>query len=81
MISNEVVEKTICKYSKVPVESVCNSTRLGELGYDSISRTELVIALEELINQEIPLEHLRPENMETVEAVKEMVKNAVQCNS
>lgn len=77
MVSDEIIEKTICKHSKVPVEAVCDSTRLAELGYDSILRTELVIALEELMNQEIPLEHLRPENMETVEAVKEMVKNAV----
>ena len=77
MVNGEIIEKIICEYSKVPVKNLCDSTRLKDLGYDSISRTELVIALEELINMEIALDKLRPENMETVKDVKKMVKDAV----
>lgn len=47
---------------------------LDELGYDSFSRTELLIAIEDLLETELSLAAICPENFMSVGSVKEMVK-------
>lgn len=72
------IEEVIMRYSSIPVEALTEETPLCELGYDSFTRTQLILDLEQEQGFEFPLEKLHPDNFLTVHAVKETVKSVIQ---
>lgn len=72
------IEYIILRYSALEGVSLNDNMRLSELGYDSFSKTELIVSLEEQQGFEFPLEMMHPDNFVTVGSVKRTVKDALQ---
>lgn len=78
MWTEKKIEEAIIRHSNIPVKTLEEETALCDLGYDSFTRTQLILDLEQEQGFEFPLEKLHPDNFLTVAAVKETVKSVIQ---
>ena len=69
-IIQDILETSIPVLQK-PIDSEAN---LYKLGMDSISFIQIVVALEEKFDMEIPDEYLFPEKLDTIRKMEDMIQ-------
>lgn len=73
------VDELICKYSnmEISVGELQGEMLLRDLGYDSLAKTELILALEEAYEIEFTIEDLNPRSFISVGSLREMMKRVI----
>lgn len=73
------VDEIICQYSNLEINTkeLKDDTLLCDLGFDSLTKTELIIALEEAYNMEFSIEDLNPKCFLSVGSLREMMWHVV----